>query len=414
MSYHNTTSNQEKSWLKNVAWSGNRITVSGKHSWIFLIVFGVVWSVVSDYGIFEIPSALSDDWLKGVVLIAFCSLGYIVMAYGLYSFFAQLKFRKSYITLDPFPGSLNGDVGGYLQLNIPFGRLRGQFIPLILSCRSKHQRREGGKTNISYSCLYQLQGVADIRVSSEGGTRLYFRFDLEGAPENLPESQLPADSYCYWEISAEIALPGINFNHAFEVPVYRCNKKSESDAVKRIDSAQVPVAKFEQNPASDSHSTIIKKTATGIEVLSPPAKKNANDTAFIVVGVVFFIVGVTAGIYGAPFIFALLFTLIGAGCLSTGVYNLFSSLRVSISYSGITVKSSFLKYQLSKKSFSKRLVLNIELAVNNHQEHDLSYKVVAEYLEDGKNKKIVLAKNIRNIKIGKSILSKLNSAIGKN
>ena len=405
------TSTVQKPWLKNKAWADNNIQIAGKNTWLFLMAFGLIWSLISALAVPDIPAIYRNDWLKGSVLIAFCSVGYAIIICALYSFCARLKFCDARVTLDPFPGSINGDVGGYLQLKLPFEQLKNETINLTLSCRSKHKTKEGGKIVFHNTCLYQLQGTADIQQSKQGYTRLYFRFNLQDVPQDLPASQQPADSYCYWNLETKIPLPGIDFNQCFEIPVYHLDQKSTSNTLRNIDSSKALITQT-QKEQQPNNTVTIKKITGGLEIHSPPSKENENDTAFLVVGSVFSAIGIGMGIYGAPIIPALLFTLIGLGSVCMGLINIFGSLNVRINYNGITISSFIFGFQISRKTLSKGYISKVKVTVKNHQEHNLRYNIVADSHQQGNNKTITLARNISNIKIGEQILSKITSTTG--
>lgn len=131
------------------------------------------------------------------------------------------RFGTTTLVLDPFPGSLGGDVGGTLQ--IPLGE-RG--LPLemgelsfrvVLSCiHTRISRRRTGSGRSKWDTVVWREEVEPRLSRGFGGLACAFAIPV---PEDLPPSQPRSPSYHHWAVRVVGALAGHDFDQTFEVPV---------------------------------------------------------------------------------------------------------------------------------------------------------------------------------------------------
>src|SRR5690606_22952058 len=71
--------------------------------------------------------------------------------------------------------------------------------------------------------VWQDEGIGETK-SHNGRTQVYFRFNV---PEGLPPSDVEkGNRYHLWRIHASCKLPGADFSHGFEVPVFPTAQQS--------------------------------------------------------------------------------------------------------------------------------------------------------------------------------------------
>jgi hypothetical protein len=145
-----------------------------------------------------------------------------------------LRYRHLALYLDPYPGAVGGEVAGTVE--VPIAHNARQTYKVVLSAARYRETSEDytdsdGKTRTrtktDRTLLWQDEASADAE-HSPAGTRLKFRFSV---PRDAPESEeeredktsgyltRPARVSLKWELRFQAAVPGVDLDETFVIPV---------------------------------------------------------------------------------------------------------------------------------------------------------------------------------------------------
>jgi hypothetical protein len=197
-------------WLAVPKWRDNRIAseaVAGlRMIWFFAVVFlaigvGLLWVV---------PAELSQGNHAALLALVFPLAGLGLTVSAVKKTLEWRRFGRLALVMDPFPGSLGGDVGGTLDLPLRFDD--GLRFKATLACCRVYVKRDGDGAETREQVIWDREGLARATPTLDG-TRLAFRFT---PPEDLPESEAKSDDYTRWTLHFHGAMPRV-----FVVPVFR-------------------------------------------------------------------------------------------------------------------------------------------------------------------------------------------------
>ena len=108
-------------WLLNDDWQTATIKSSSKSSMWGAWIFAVMWNLISS----PLPFVLYEEVMEKENTLAIVGLLFPIVGIGLLVWAVRrtlewTTFGPAPVTLDPFPGSIGGHVGGTIDLKIPF------------------------------------------------------------------------------------------------------------------------------------------------------------------------------------------------------------------------------------------------------------------------------------------------------
>ena len=240
--------------------SNQILSQSAKQYWLHWL-FAIIWNGMTWYAIImggnNILKALeANPVFYFFALFPFIGLWIIVIA--IKETLAWYKFGKTPITLNPFPAQVGGLCAGYIDLPIP-AKNAPQAV-LSLSCIRRYiSRSHDGKHSTREEAIWQ-----DRLTLKPDNYRKSIRLNFAFAPPaNLPPSEEKSDSYHLWKLNIRIALPGIDYDRIFELPL----TAADQDAIATNSRIQAKT------------STIIEHRDTEIGSI-PTITKTTNGTKF--------------------------------------------------------------------------------------------------------------------------------------
>jgi hypothetical protein len=272
----------EQPWLANEDWQTALITSSSKTTMYFTWGFAAFWNLISAPLPFVIYREIvqKENYLALVGLL-FPMVGAGMIVWALRRTLEWRRFGPAPLSLDPFPGSIGGHVGGIIDVKLPYDS--NARFSLTLTNLYSYMSGSGKDRSRKSSAEWQDTQVAHA-TSGVQGTRLSFRFDV---PKSLNESDTrkTEDSYYLWQLNLKAELPGIDIDRDYEIPVYATEQQSQelsnrSIAEARADQRQIDLA-------------IIKKIVRldygigGRSMLYPAGRNLWNGFMGILFGVVF-------------------------------------------------------------------------------------------------------------------------------
>ena len=239
---------REQPWLVNDDWQTALVTSNSKMTMYFTWGFAAFWNLVSA----PLPFVVYREILQKENYIALVGLLFPLVGTGLIIWAVRRtlewrRFGPAPLTLDPFPGSIGGHVGGTIDVKLPFDS-NARFSVTLTNLYS-YMSGSGKNRSRKSSAKWQDTHVAHA-TSGAQGTRLSFRFDV---PDGLNESdaEQSSDSYYLWQLSLKAELPGVDIDRDYQIPVYATQQQSRqlseiSVAHARSNQRQIDLAAIEK------------------------------------------------------------------------------------------------------------------------------------------------------------------------
>lgn len=170
-------------WLANDDWQTNEIKSKSKAAMYFAWGFALLWNAIS----MPLPFLLVEEITvkknyPALIALLFPVVGVGLLIWAVRQTMEWKRFGAAPVALDPFPGSIGGQVGGTLELPQPFDSTVKYVFTLsnIYSFMSRSGKNRERKERVDWqdtAVAYAEPGLY--------GTRLSFRFDV---PEGLTGS----------------------------------------------------------------------------------------------------------------------------------------------------------------------------------------------------------------------------------
>lgn len=210
----------EKPWLTHPEWADNRI-LSGARLGVYLF-WGITifWNALSTPATIAVPTVWREEGPLALLILLFPLVGMGLFYWTVKKTMEWWRFGYTPLTLDPFPGAIGGDVGGQIEVQIPYAM--GMICEVSLSAIHSYVSGSGKNRSRSEDVKWQDSGYAQVEPAA-GGVRLSFRFSV---PEDLNPSQEESDSYHLWRLNIKLEQPGIDLDRSYTIPVYATAEKS--------------------------------------------------------------------------------------------------------------------------------------------------------------------------------------------
>lgn len=319
-------------WLADPSWTDNQITSGSKTMMYVSWGFAVFWNAISSF----IPFVAYSEIQKGnyqmlaALLLPLVGIGLIIWA--IRNTLQWRKFGQSYLRLDPFPGSINGQVGGTIELHYPYDAAHN----FVITLSSIHSYISGSGKNRSRSERLNWQDTV-VAHTEMGlyGTRIVFRFDV---PPGLPPSDVnkPGDSYELWKVNVTAALPGVDLDQDYEIPVFATSKKSGLTG-REIDEAARKTANMSLQAAKTRIRLI--NGANGVELFYPLGRNIGSACTALLCGMIFTGAGYFLMYHEHQTFFGGVFGVFGIPTFLGGLYMIGNTLHVQKDSSGNIVST---------------------------------------------------------------------------
>lgn len=347
--------NPNRPWEANPGWNNGQIHSTAASSMRSLFFFTLLWNLISFpvswFALNDIGFAWPDPaWL----VLLFPTVGLILIASSLSRYLQWKKFGRLNLTLDPFPGSIGGDLGGYLDIPLPYRP--DHAVSVTLNCVNVHYSRnsKGGKTRHE---TVKWRRHSDVRIEPAArGTRLRFRTEVDAG---LPDSEPETENYHQWVIRVHVERTGIDLDRDFIVPVFDTGQAVQS-------RFRFPNTGRPQDIEFPKRIVRISQRGSELALFYPSGRGSGTGTALLLVGLIFAAAGgfLSYQLYEAVLalshdgllfqvgvlgLMAPVFSLIGLFLVLAGLYTMLNSLRVRISPAGIETERRILGIPLRRE-----------------------------------------------------------------
>ena len=374
-----------KPWLGHKDWASATIRSDAKSTFYVAWVVALLWNLISSPLLFAIPEELDKG--NDAILLAglFPAVGAALLVWAIKVTNRWRAIGATPLTLDPYPGSIGGQVAGSIETNIRYSS--SHKFPVTLSCLYSYVSGSGKNRKRQESVKWSAEGFAESEIHHRG-SRLQFCFDV---PEGLNQSEHKEDGYHLWRLNLKSDGASVDLNRNFELPVFAT---AEASRRIRVNSVSHPLAQDKRDTQIDAVMTL-QQTVDGLELYFPVGRNIGFNSGIVAFGLFFFAAGMGAGYLGAPILFPIVFGLVGGGIILGGLYSLLNSLSVQIGKHGVRTRRSLLGVIISKASASASEVQKLRIhktgSMTSGADHKVFYAIKA-HLSNGK--KVTLAESL--------------------
>ena len=311
-------------WLANDKWQTALIRSDSKTAMWAGWGFAAFWNLVSAPLPFVIYTEVTEkNNLPALLGLLFPLVGIGLITWAVKRTLEWNRFGLAPVTLDPFPGSIDGHVGGTIDVNLPYDA-NAQFA-LTLTNLHSYMSGSGKDRRRAESAEWQDSQVAHV-TSGAKGSRLSFRFDV---PQDRHESAADQseESYYLWRLNLKADLPGIDIDRDYEIPVYATGESSQALSALSIKGARTKQDKIDVKAIEKLVN--VSYEAGGRVMRFPTGRNLLGGFSGLMFGAIFTGVGWYLIKYeGHPFMGGV-FGLVGLLILLTAFYMVLNSLEVS-------------------------------------------------------------------------------------
>lgn len=379
----------ENPWLARPEWADNRISSSARSGMYAIWFFAIFWNALSTPATFFVPDVWRSEGGLALIILLFPLVGLGLLVWAIKLTLEWRRFGNTPLTMDPFPGAIGGDVGGEIELNVPYEP--ALVCEVTLSCLYSYVSGSGKNRSREERVEWQDSGYAQVERTVQG-MRLRFRFAV---PAELRASEDERGDYYFWRLSIKAELPGSDLNRSFTIPVYATGENSR---FQQLDTGKVlPQGVPELNAES---LLPLRYNGTVRELYYPMFRKPWPVLMSIVIGSVFAITGIilwgkAQQESGGFYFMGGIFTLIGSLVALAGFNAAFSSFYVAWDGKQVSTVRCLLGIAIRRRSVDYKEVRGVELKKGatfnqNGDSHQINYQVVAQIPKG----EMILAENI--------------------
>ena len=405
-----TTPNE---WQKRKGWEDAQIKSDAVKGVWFFWLFAVFWNAIGIPILFSLPRELHQENYVVLIALLFPAVGLFLIYKAISRTLEYRHFGKVLFSMDPYPGAIDGHVGGYIQVkNLDYRRAsEAQTLSIKLECIYSYVSGSGKDRSRRESIKWAERGRPKIDNAIEG-VNLAFRFSVPG---HLPQADVEqSGAYHFWRLSVMADVPGIDLGRSYNIPVFATGATSsgvshdvsaQAAAVRKREAAATgfAIASGKFNIEGLSRGMRLRNEGNRIQ-LKFPMFRNKFLTLFAMIFAGGFgfasysMAGMASGggLFGIIItIFSIPFFLVALVATIAAIYLPFNNLRVNIEPGEVSVLRRLLfipiyRRQLRRDEFSH---LSIKRSGSTGQGVDKieHFKINAQ---DKQGRKVTLAEDI--------------------
>ncbi len=371
---------KKRPWLDRKSWADNAIPSDARHGHWVLWGFALFWNLVTLPVFIQFDEIWEKTQREPITALAFVFplVGLGLIALAIHATRQKQRFGETPLELDPFPGSLGGQVGGRIGTRIPFDPQR-QFA-VSLSCVHSRVSGSGKNRSRSESIKWHSEGVCHTERTMRG-TALRFRFDV---PENLPASEPHGRSYYLWRLRVSAELPGADFNRGWELPVYDTGQESSGIA----EGTESHAATLDSAMAGVESIADVTPIPDGIQASFPAMQRPGQGIFMGLFGLTFAAIGIWVGMQGESLFLSATFTVLGTAFAAAGVFYLGKSLLVAVTPEGVRSRRFLFGYPITTRQLPASDLRSVKIkqsaTMKSGNKTTVYYQLYA-YSRDGKS-----------------------------
>lgn len=367
-----------KPWLKKPDWKGGEIRSGAKTGMKTIWFFALFWNLVSAPILFQLTDIWQEKGAVALLALLFPLIGLGLLGWAINSSLAWRKFGRTPMKMDPFPGSIGGDVAGEITLNMRHDP--AQVYAVTLSCLYSYLSGSGKDRSRNEKVIWQDSGYARSSMDM-AGVKLAFCFQVPAGLQETDDQE--GSDYHLWRLNLHAEMDGADLDRDFEIPVYATKETSKRISMLSIDERPLGVA-----PQTIESILPITNTGRSIQVHYPMFRKPLQSVALVLFGAIFAGVGLflwqKAENEGMMLYFmAAIFGLVGVGVMLGGVYTALNSLLVTLDGQSLTSHRSVLGIVVNNKKIHyddvQSVISKKGSTTQSGKKHQINYSVVATH-----------------------------------
>lgn len=339
-------------WAAREEWRSAEIRSGAAGGAVLAWVFALFWCGISGVAsTFALDEFLHKGNRAALFVLLFDAIGLLLLAWAVRATISARRFGELVLRLDPHPGSIGGDVGGMIDLPLPYDDTRA--VSMTLSCIHVYTRRSGKDSETRRDPVWSDTRWFLGEPTVDGKSRVHFRFAV---PAGLPVSTPPSGDYHEWKVDLGCALPGVDLSRSFAVPVFATATKTRVGPRVRESQAE-SLAHLE---------TLMNATQIpgGVAMDYHAGRSWKGGLGILLFGALF--AAVPVFMYhaaGTPFLVRLLFTLVfglvGVGCVAGGLWMIGNRLQVEIDAAGARLRRDLFGVRVGDRELARSALAGI-------------------------------------------------------
>lgn len=216
-------------WRAREEWASAQIASDTRSSARGFWFFALLWCAITAPANFAIPEELAKGNWPILLILLFDIVGAGLLVHAVRLTLSSRKFGSVVLTLDPHPGSIGGDVGGYVDVPVP----HDPALPfhVSLACTRTWVSGSGKNRSTHHDVKWQDEKWLLAEPLDATHSRLWFHFE---PPAALPVSEAPSNDYTHWTLNLAAELPGLDLARSYELPVFATGQRSSAVVAARV------------------------------------------------------------------------------------------------------------------------------------------------------------------------------------
>lgn len=411
-------------WLYEKEWQNGHIHSSARSKFLFSLLFSLFWNLISFpiayFSIHDVYHSWNITYLDPVLFVLlFPLVGVALLVWAFKNYQQWSAFGRLSMTLDPYPGSIGGEVGGFLDLPV---RWQSDYqFEVTLNCIHHTIRRSGKNSSHHQEVVWKKFSALDFEPSGQG-IRLKFKCPVD---DGLYESEeKTGQSYYRWVIHVKGSLKSatkMSLDRQFDIPVFKLEEPQRSQLHVMATAPGISVDQI------DEHQVKIRQNTRSLELDYPTARNTSRGWGLFIVALVF--LSVTGFLFfetwseinssyslsffsvGITGFMSLVFGAVSLAMLGYSIHLLSHRLIVHIDSSGLRVKGYSLLHH-SDKSVSLSDIQSINKTSNMSSGQGVSatrYFTLSAQLDN--HETVILGNGIKGQLVADSLVELLNQHI---
>jgi len=368
----------DKPWLKNPDWKDGQVRSGAKTGMKAIWFFALFWNLVSAPLLFQLTDIWQDAGAVALLALLFPLIGLGLLWWAIKLTLEWRKFGRTPMKMDPFPGSIGGDVAGEIFLNMRHDP--AQVYEVTLSCLYSYVSGSGKNRSRHEKVIWQDSGYATSAMDMVGA-KLAFRFQVPAGLQETDEKE--GSDYHLWRLNLHAEMDGADLDRDFEIPVYATTENATKISI--LSAKEQP---FGVSPQTIESILPIRKKGRYIQVHYPMFRKPFQSVGVLLFGAIFSGMGLFIWAQAEKegmmlYFMAAIFSLVGMGILLGGIYMVLNSLTVTLDGQILTSRRSILGIPVSNKRIHYDDVLSViskkGSTTQSGKKHEINYRIVATH-----------------------------------
>ena len=211
----------DEPWRWSGQWDDPRLASGGRAGVWLAWGFALFWNALSaPLALVFFPQEVlgKGRWLEGAVAALFPVVGVGLLVWAARATLQQRRFGSSVLELARVPAALGGELAATLHAGAALVDARE--LGVRLACIHRTIRGSGDSRSTHETPLWEDAQTLPLTSGALGpqGLALPVRFAIPA--DALPTTPLPGEDVILWRVEARASLQGVDFEAAFEVPVF--------------------------------------------------------------------------------------------------------------------------------------------------------------------------------------------------